>query len=110
MTRKFSSFPFQSWVFGAWNEASDDIHRLVTTIANARLRHEGELEGNEGVRRARLCDKGALSIITGQVRRNLSLVTARANAQCLLERVQVLGGGERRQLKGEGGWRIKKGG
>ena len=76
---------------GSWNEASDDLHTLVHTIAKARLRHEEELEGR-GRRRS---DSAALSILTGQVRRTLSLVSAQATARCLLDRVQVLGSGGR---------------
>ena len=93
--RKLSSFPrLQSLVFGAWNEASPDVHNLVHTVAAARLRREQELQDDGGVaRRRRMSSEGALSILTGQVRRNLSLVTARAQARLLLDRLQVLGRG-----------------
>ena len=37
--------------------------------------------------------EGALAMITGQVRRRLSLTAARANARLILDRVQVLGEG-----------------
>ena len=37
--------------------------------------------------------EGALAILTGQVRRALSLVAARAQARLLLDRLQVLGRG-----------------
>ena len=48
VARKLSTFPFQSWVFGARNKASPDIHNgLVQTVAQARLKHEELLDGGE---------------------------------------------------------------
>ena len=40
-----------------------------------------------------MSQEGTLAIITGQVRRRLSLTAARANARLILDRVQVLGEG-----------------
>ena len=93
VARKLATFPFQSWVFGAWNEASHDVHSgLVQTVARARLKHEQLLD--EGVRRHRkMSDTAALALLTGQIRRSLSLVSARATARCLLDRLEVLGSG-----------------
>ena len=93
--RKLSSFPrLQSFVFGAWNEASPDVHNLVHAVASARLRREQELQDEGAVaRRRRMSPEAGLAIITGQVRRTLSLVAARAQARLLLDRVQVLGRG-----------------
>ena len=95
VARKLASFPpLQSWVFGAWNEASPDIHALVHHLATARLRREAELvDGGAVARRRRMSPEGALAMITGQVRRRLSLTAARANARLILDRVQVLGEG-----------------
>ena len=92
VTRKLLTFSFRSWVFGAWGEASDDVHELVHCLATSRLCHEETLEGKGGRRRG-MSDSAATSVLTGQVRRTLSLETARANARCLLERVQVVGSG-----------------
>ena len=95
VARKLSSFPFQSWVFGAWNKASPDVHTgLVHTLARARLKQEEMLEGGGG-RRARMSEEAALARLTGQVRRSLSLVAARATARCLLDRLEVLRTGEK---------------
>ena len=93
--RKLSSFPrLQCLAFGAWNEASPDVHSLVHTVASARLRREQELQDDGPVaRRRRMSSEGALAILTGQVRRTLSLVAARAQARLLLDRLQVLGRG-----------------
>ena len=95
VARKLASFPpLQSWVFGAWNEASPDIHALVHHLAAARLMREAELvDGGAVARRRRMSREGALAMITGQVRRRLSLTAARANARLILDRVQVLGEG-----------------
>ena len=91
LRRGCSSFPrLQSLVFGAWNEASPDVHNLVHTVAAARLRREQELQDDGPVaRRRRMSPEGALAILTGQVRRTLSLVAARAQARLLLDRLQV---------------------
>lgn len=82
VARKLASFPrLQSWVFGAWGEASPDIHSLVHILATSRLRHEEMLQGRGG---RRMSEKGALSVLTGQVRRSLSLVVERAQARLIL--------------------------
>ena len=51
-----------------------------------------------------MTEKGALAILTGQVRRSLSLVAARATDRCLLDRVEVLGSGDKAAL-GRRRWR-----
>ena len=95
VARKLASFPpLQAWVFGAWNEASPDIHALVHHLATLRLQTEAELvDGGAVARRRRMSQEGALAMITGQVRRRLSLTAARANARLILDRVQVMGEG-----------------
>jgi hypothetical protein len=94
VAKKLKTFPFQSWVFGAWNEASPDVHTgLVHTLARARLKQEEMLKGG-GARMVRMSEEAALARLTGQVRRSLSLVAARATARCLLDRLEVLGTGE----------------
>ena len=93
VARKLATFPFQSWVFGAWNEASADVHSLVHTLAAARLKQEELLAG--GRRRHQATEVAALARLTGQVRRSLSLVAARATSRCLLDRLEVLGSGDR---------------
>ena len=95
VARKLSSFPpLQGWVFGAWNEASPDVHNLVHLLAKARLEKEEELqEWGAVARRRRVSKEAALASLTGQVRRQLSLVSARAQARLLLDRVAVLGRG-----------------
>ena len=106
VARKLATYPFLSLVFGAWNEASPDVHELVHTIAKARLRKEEMLEGWGG-RRSRMTEEGALAVLTGQVRRSLSLVAARATSRCLLDRLEVLGSGDRAAQRRRS-WREKE--
>ena len=61
-------------------------------MARARLKHEQLLD--KGVRRhKKMSDTAALALLTGQITRLLSLVSARATARCLLDRLEVLGSG-----------------
>ena len=88
--RKLETFPpVQGWVFGAWGEASSDVHSLVHILATSRLRYQNELRGNH--RMAGRSDKGELAILTGQIRRILSVEAVRAQARCLLDRVEGIG-------------------
>ena len=60
----------------------------------SRLKKEEELQQLGAVaRRRRVSQEAALAALTGQVRRQLSLVSARAQARLLLDRVAVLGRG-----------------
>ena len=92
--RKLGTFPFHSLVFGAWNEASPDVHELIHIIARAKCNSmEGKQE--DGFSRRKLEYKAELAMTTGQVRRSLSLISAQAQSRCLLDRVEVLGAGTR---------------
>ena len=76
---KLLSFPpLRRWVFGAWGEASEDVHTLVHDLASARLQHMKVLEGRH--RWEKRSEAGELAIITGQVRRWLSLEGVRSQA------------------------------
>ena len=65
---------------------------LVHTLAASRVKQEELLAG--GGRRRHQAKEAALARLTGQVRRSLSLVAARATARCLLDRLEVLGSGD----------------
>ena len=98
---KLLSFPpLRRWVFGAWGEASEDVHLLVHDLATARLQHMKVLEGRQ--RWERRSDAGELAILTGQVRRWLSLEGVRSQARCLLDRVGALGAGAAAAAKRRG--------
>ena len=78
--------------FGAWSEASEDVHRLVTALAEARLKFQGMQRGRPGT-------KQELGIITGQIRRRLSLAVTKAQTSCLLARIHQVGPGNARLAK-----------
>ena len=83
----------QSWYLEL-SLSSPDVHKLVHVVASARLKREQELQGHGAVaRRRRKSAEAGSAILTGQVRRTLSLEVARAEARLLLDRVQVLGRG-----------------
>ena len=83
--------PLRRWVFGAWGEASEDIHQLVKDIATTRVQHQRQLEGRW--RWSRRSEEAEVAILTGQVRRLLSTEGVRSQARCLLDRVRGLGAG-----------------
>ena len=88
---KLLSFPpLRRWVIGAWGEASEDLHILVKDLAVARAKHQQQLEGRWQSRRS---EEGEVAVLTGQVRRMLSLEGVRGAARCLLDRLQGLGAG-----------------
>ena len=95
---KLQSFPpLRRWVFGAWGEASEDVHILVHDLATSRAKHQRQLEGRW--RWSRRSGEGEIAILTGQVRRVLSTVGVRSQARCLLDRLQGLGPGATAAVK-----------
>ena len=103
---KLLSFPpLRRWVFGAWGEASEDVHQLVHDLATARLQHMRVLEGRQ--RWERRSEAGELAILTGQSRRWLSLEDVRSQARCLLDRVGALGAGAAAAAKRRG-WALQE--
>ena len=59
---------------------------MVKYLASAWFRHQQQLDGSgQGMRKRKgpISDKAQLAILTGQVRRELSLEAVRARAQCL---------------------------
>ena len=95
---KLLSFPpLRRWVFGAWGEASEDVHVLVKDLASSRAKHQQQLEG-----RWRWCkrsEEAEIAMLTGQVRRLLSLEGVRSQARCLLDRLRGLGAGAAAALR-----------
>ena len=86
-------------VIGAFGEASDGVHDLVQVVAQSRVKAVGIQEGRDTV-------KGEVGVLVGQIRRLLSVAAVRAQAECLLSRVKVAGGGteaarKRRQWAGQ---------
>ena len=56
--------------FGAWGEGSEDVHKLVQSIAESRLNFLGLQRGRPG-------SEVELGICVGQVRRRLSIVVVK---------------------------------
>ena len=78
--------------FGAWGEASTDVHNLIQTLAESRLKFQGLQAG-------RPRSKQELGLIVGQVRRRLSLAAVKAQADCLLSRIHQVGPGNTQLAK-----------
>ena len=90
---KLASFPpLRGWVFGAWGEASDDVHQMVDYLAEARQKHQQLLDGGRW-RARRMGEEAELAMLKGQVRRTLSLEAMRSQARLLLDRLRGIGGG-----------------
>ena len=79
-------------MFGAWGEASEDVHSLVNALASSRQKHQHLLDGRRGGW-SRISEAAELAMLTGQVRRSLSLEAVRSQARCLLSRLSGLGAG-----------------
>ena len=79
-------------VFGAWGEASEDVHTLIQTMSLSRL--------NSQVRsRGKAASNHELGLITSQIRRRLSQVVIKAQVDCLLSRLHQVGQGNGAMLK-----------
>jgi hypothetical protein len=79
-------------VFGAWGEASESVHHLVQKLADSRLAFQGLQRGRPG-------HSAELGILTGQIRRRLSLVAIKAQTECLLSKLHQVGPGNQLMAK-----------
>ena len=73
-------------VMGAFGEASEDLHELVQKMAESRAVAVGLRRGNEA-------SEAEIGMFVGQIRRSLSTTCVRAQAQCLLSRMNSIGKG-----------------
>ena len=72
--------------FGAYGEGSEGVKKLLCSFAKSRLRSQGLRKGSpEAVKE--------LGLVTGYLRRRLSTAVIKANVQCLLERMVMVGEG-----------------
>ena len=110
--RKLSSFPrLQGLVFGAWNEASPDVHNLVHTVASARLQREQELQDDGAVaRRRRMSSEGALAILKGQGGALFPWWRQERRQDFFWTGCRFWGGEQQKQTGGEGGRKLRSGG
>ena len=92
---KLLSFPpLRGWVFGAFGEASTDVHVMVDYLAEARQKHQQLLEGRW--RTERKSQEVEVAQYKGQIRRGLSLEAVRSQARLLLGTEEWRMGRERR--------------
>ena len=73
-------------VVGAFGEGSQDLHELVQKLAESKVNAMGLRRGREGV-------EEEIGVVVGQIRRSLSTTSVRAQAQCLLSRMNCVGPG-----------------
>ena len=73
-------------VVGAFGECSEDLHELVQEMAESKARAMG-------LRRGREATDEEIGRIVGQIRRTFSTIVVRAQAQCLLMRMNCVGKG-----------------
>ena len=80
----------KGFVFGAFGEASKDVHELVQQLASARLAKAGLSKGKKGGERK---VRGERSVVVGQLRRALSVGVVRAQAESLVRKLSECGAG-----------------
>jgi hypothetical protein len=73
-------------VFGGYSECSEGVWTLLGHMANSRLKKLGLARGSPG-------SQQELSLITGSLRRRLSLAVHKANLSLLLDRMRQIGDG-----------------
>ena len=97
--RKLETFgEVRGLVFGAFGEVSEGVHELIQVVAQSRLRAVGLQKG-------RVSEKGELGVLVGRIRKQLSVVAVKTQANSLITRpgwaiwkrgqVQLGRGGER---------------
>ena len=67
-------------------EGSEDLHHLIQRLAESKV-------GAMGLRSGRQGTDEELGVVVGQLRRSLSTTCVRAQAQCLISRLQCIGKG-----------------
>ena len=93
LVRRLNSYgQLQGLVAGAFQEGSDDLHKLLETLADSQLRAKGLARGREGSNQER-------SIILNGLRRHLSITSAKAYSACLLDRIARVGDDHRLTAK-----------
>ena len=74
-------------VFGAYAETSDGVKKLLDHMVESRVTSLGLRKGTPEAGKE-------MSLVTGYLRRRLSSAVMRANVQCLLERLLLVGEGQ----------------
>ena len=86
--------------FGAWGEASEGVHKLIQTLAEARLKFQGLQVGRPG-------SEAELGVLVGQVRKELSMAAVKGRVDCLLSKLHQVGPGNK-QLAKRRVWAIRE--
>ena len=81
-----------TWVMGAWQEGSKDLHSLLDILADHKVAVLGLARGREA------SDQERAQILSGY-RRTLSTTAARATSGCLLGRLAKVGEANRAAAK-----------
>ena len=84
------SFNLLGFVFGAFGEASQDVHKFVDVLAEGRC---GVLQGGQRGRKGYRERSGEKSVQVGFLRRVLSVEAVRARARLVLDRLHLVGEG-----------------
>ena len=92
MRRLDSYGPLLGLVVGAFQEGSQDLHALLESMADSKLKAKGLARGREGSNHER-------SVILAGYRRELSMASAKAYSACPLDRVARVGEGHRAAAK-----------
>ena len=89
-------------VVGAFGEGSEDLHNLLQVMAESRVTCVDLLRGQPGAGA-----REELGVVVGQLRRRLSVAAVRANSNCLLTRLALVGDGAR-QASDRRQWRKRE--
>ena len=76
----------QGLVVGAFGEGSEDLHHLVQVLAESRV-------VAVGLARGRPETEVEMGMVVGQIRRRMSVCIKKAQAECLLARLSLIGDG-----------------
>ena len=82
----------QCLVVGAFQEGSKDLHALLETMTDSKVRTLGLARGREGTEWER-------ASILSDFRRELSLAAAKAQSACLIGKVSKIGEGNRQAAR-----------
>ena len=83
--RKVEDYGEDAVVFGAFWEASEGVHELIQIMAVSRLKCEGLKRGEYS--------ENEVEVVEGQVRRLLSVMEVRSQAECCNNRMREVGRG-----------------
>ena len=89
-TRLLTYGRVRGWCFGAWGEASGEVHGLVQRLAKSKLEVAPTEPGRRGAVRSR---EAQLASLVASVRRDLSFNAVKQQAKLLLDRLRLLGDG-----------------